>query len=198
MTDTTPIPTASTDAPHLVQTETAEQRRERLAEAIWSYLNDGTPTSTCRAIADAIIASDRAAGCDPDALRDALKLSASAGMQAIEHAWKAEIERDAALAAYDALAGLLEAARAERDEAFSLLKRRNDRIDELIGLCETARAKRLAAKGALAQAKDYLDEIVWVEGEDGFPLYQNGRRPDDVSEAVETALRALDGEADHG
>lgn len=50
-------------------TETADQRRERLIEALGHHGSWAKAIVLRRRIADTVITSDRAAGCDPEALR---------------------------------------------------------------------------------------------------------------------------------
>ncbi|EPY03531.1 hypothetical protein [Magnetospirillum fulvum] len=96
------VPTETPDAPwvepakdlcRLPQAETPEQRRERLAEAI--LLKWHSPQVGSGEIADAVIASDRAAGDDPEALRALIDLEQreKRALQRERDEARAEVER---------------------------------------------------------------------------------------------------------
>lgn len=96
------------DGPQIVQPETAEQRRERLTEAAARDIalcgpHPDDSFTPAEAAVDAIIASDRATGYDPEALRGLLEVTERLRAKYKKEAGKYKAERDAARAEVERL-----------------------------------------------------------------------------------------------
>jgi hypothetical protein len=180
--------------PHPEQIETAEQRRERLIEALAGHHGSWAKALTLRRrIADTVIESDRAAGCDPEALRaeierlteenssygtfldclgdDLMCMANSDDVHAAIASLKSE--RDEARAEVERLTTAWRDAGTPRSDKAEA--ERDDLAARLAGLAEAARI----AQGHMHQGERYADDRATVD-------------------TALRALRTLTGEADHG
>lgn len=157
-----------------LQIETVEQRRERLAKVV--VLARQSKCSPL-AIADAIIASDRAAGCDPEALRAKLYIKTDA--------------LDAASGAVLRLTGERDEARAEAERHKQSAMHSADWANQAIDDMRAANAERDALAARLAVVTVAAGKICGLLYEEGGSPAWNVSRGHNLDKAAPALRRAL-------
>jgi hypothetical protein len=175
------------------QPETAEQRRERLAVLMHNIGDDAPMSAACLSfaaaqyIADAIIVSDRVAGCDPEALR----------AEAADLRGALKLAKDGCQTGYTMAATY----RAKRDAIAARLAVVMGAAEGLIGVAlvgvagdATAYEARERAIAALTNTPARAAALLQVV-EAARHLIDNGHAAPGAWERLHDAVNSLDGEA---
>ncbi|MFD2234790.1 hypothetical protein [Phaeospirillum tilakii] len=162
-----------------------QQRRERLIECLCDNGTLGFDPDIASHIADAISASDRAAGCDPGALRAEIEAWKASDNAKLDRIARHQRERDEALAERDELAARLavvvDAATAYRDAYGSTTVDTLDTRDYLFSVLTDLPARAALTESGAAPQPD----------PDGWIPWTGGDRPVDAE--VEIQWKGVDG-----